>query len=56
MEPGPRPTGWLIVAVTAGVLAAIGWIARERRITRRHRGAGPSQCDRRALRPPARLL
>jgi len=23
-------TAWLIVAVTAGVLAAIGWIARER--------------------------
>jgi hypothetical protein len=28
---------WLIVAVTAGALAAIGWIARERWIMRRRR-------------------
>jgi hypothetical protein len=30
-------TAWLIVAVTTGVLAAIGWIARERWIMRRRR-------------------
>ncbi len=28
-------TGWLIVAITTGVLAAVGWIARERWIMRR---------------------
>lgn len=28
---------WLLVAVVAGVLAAVGWIARERWIMRRRR-------------------
>jgi hypothetical protein len=32
-----RDLGWLIVAVVAGVLAAVGWIARERWIMRRRR-------------------
>ena len=32
-----RDTAWLIVAIVAGVLAVIGWIARERWIMRRHR-------------------
>ena len=30
-------TGWLIVAIVTGVLAAVGWIARERWIMRRRR-------------------
>jgi len=30
-------TAWLIVAITTGVLAAIGWIARERWIIRPRR-------------------
>jgi hypothetical protein len=30
-------TGWLIVAITAGVLAAVGWIVRERWVVRRWR-------------------
>ncbi len=32
-----RDTGWLIVAIVAGVLAVIGWIVRERWIIRRRR-------------------
>jgi hypothetical protein len=32
-----RDTGWLIVAVVAGVLTVVGWIARERWIMRRRR-------------------
>jgi uncharacterized membrane protein YbhN (UPF0104 family) len=32
-----RDLAWLIVAVTAGVLALVGWIARERWIMRRRR-------------------
>jgi uncharacterized membrane protein YbhN (UPF0104 family) len=32
-----RDLVWLLVAVVAGVLAAVGWIARERWITRRRR-------------------
>lgn len=32
-----RDLVWLIVAVVAGVLAAMGWIARERWIMRRRR-------------------
>ncbi len=31
-------TGWLVVAIVAGVLAAVGWVARERWIMRRRRG------------------
>jgi hypothetical protein len=30
-----RDTVWLIVAIVAGVLAALGWIARERWLMRR---------------------
>jgi len=30
-------TGWLIVAIVAGLLAAIGWVVRERWIIRRRR-------------------
>jgi hypothetical protein len=30
-------TGWLIVAIVTGVLAVVGWIARERWIMRRRR-------------------
>jgi hypothetical protein len=30
-------TGWLVLAITTGVLAAIGWVARERWIMRRRR-------------------
>lgn len=29
--------GWLAVAITAGALAVIGWIARERWVMRRRR-------------------
>jgi hypothetical protein len=32
-----RELGWLVVAVVAGGLAAIGWIARERWLMRRRR-------------------
>jgi hypothetical protein len=32
-----RDTGWLIVAIVAGVLAVIGWIVRERWLIRRRR-------------------
>jgi uncharacterized membrane protein YbhN (UPF0104 family) len=32
-----RELVWLLVAVVAGVLAAVGWIARERWIMRRRR-------------------
>jgi len=32
-----RDLVWLLVAVVAGVLAAVGWIARERWILRRRR-------------------
>ena len=32
-----RDLGWLVVAVVAGVLAVIGWIARERWLMRRRR-------------------
>ena len=30
-------TGWLIVAIVSGVLAVIGWVARERWLIRRRR-------------------
>jgi hypothetical protein len=32
-----RDTLWRIVAIVAGVLAAVGWIARERWLVRRRR-------------------
>src|SRR6266436_925775 len=32
-----RDLAWLVVAVVAGLLAAVGWIARERWIMRRRR-------------------
>jgi hypothetical protein len=32
-----RELVWLLVALVAGVLAAVGWIARERWIMRRRR-------------------
>jgi uncharacterized membrane protein YbhN (UPF0104 family) len=32
-----RDTGWLIMAIVAGVLTVVGWIARERWIIRRRR-------------------
>jgi uncharacterized membrane protein YbhN (UPF0104 family) len=32
-----RDLGWLLVAVVAGLLAAVGWIVRERWIMRRRR-------------------
>lgn len=32
-----RDVAWLIVAVVAGILAALGWLARERWIMRRRR-------------------
>ena len=32
-----RELGWLVVAVVVGVLAAVGWVARERWIMRRRR-------------------
>ena len=32
-----RELGWLLVAVVAGLLAVVGWIARERWIMRRRR-------------------
>jgi uncharacterized membrane protein YbhN (UPF0104 family) len=32
-----RDLVWLLVAVVAGVLAAVGWVARERWIMRRRR-------------------
>jgi hypothetical protein len=27
--------GWLVLAITAGVLAAVGWLVRERWVVRR---------------------
>ena len=30
-------TGWLVLAITTGLLAAVGWVARERWIMRRRR-------------------
>jgi len=33
-----RDTVWLIVAIVAGVLAVVGWVARERWLIRRRRG------------------
>lgn len=36
-------TGWLILAVTVGVLAAIGWVKRERWIHRRRQRRGSGQ-------------
>jgi len=36
-EAAMGDTGWLIVAIVTGVLAAVGWIARERWIMRRRR-------------------
>jgi len=33
-----RDVVWLIVAVVAGILAAVGWVARERWLMRRRRG------------------
>jgi len=32
-----RELVWLVVAVVAGLLAAVGWVARERWIMRRRR-------------------
>jgi uncharacterized membrane protein YbhN (UPF0104 family) len=32
-----RELGWLVAAVVVGVLAAVGWVARERWIMRRRR-------------------
>jgi uncharacterized membrane protein YbhN (UPF0104 family) len=32
-----RDLVWLVVAVVAGLLAAVGWVARERWIMRRRR-------------------
>ena len=32
-----RELGWLVVAVVVGVLAAVGWVARERWTMRRRR-------------------
>ena len=32
-----RDLVWLVVAVVAGLLAAVGWIARERWVMRRRR-------------------
>ena len=32
-----RELGWLVLAVLVGVLAAVGWVARERWIMRRRR-------------------
>ena len=32
-----RDLVWLVVAIVAGLLAAVGWIARERWIMRRRR-------------------
>jgi len=33
-------TGWLVVAIVAGVLAAVGWVSREVWIHRRRRRRG----------------
>jgi hypothetical protein len=32
-----RDLAWLVVAVVAGVLAVVGWVARERWLMRRRR-------------------
>ena len=32
-----RELGWLVLAVLVGLLAAVGWVARERWIMRRRR-------------------
>jgi hypothetical protein len=32
-----RELGWLVVAIVVGLLAAVGWVARERWIMRRRR-------------------
>jgi hypothetical protein len=32
-----REIGWLALAIVVGVLAAVGWVARERWIMRRRR-------------------
>jgi uncharacterized membrane protein YbhN (UPF0104 family) len=32
-----RDLVWLVVAVVAGVLAVVGWVARERWVTKRRR-------------------
>ena len=32
-----RELGWLLLAVVVGVLAAVGWVARERWLMRRRR-------------------
>jgi hypothetical protein len=32
-----RELGWLVLAVVVGVLAAVGWVVRERWIMRRRR-------------------
>jgi hypothetical protein len=37
MEERMGDTGWLTVAIVAGVLTVVGWIARERWIMRRRR-------------------
>ncbi len=32
-----REVGWLVLAIVVGILAAVGWVARERWIMRRRR-------------------
>jgi hypothetical protein len=32
-----RELGWLVVAIVVGLVAAVGWVARERWIMRRRR-------------------
>ena len=32
-----RELGWLVVAIVVGLLAAVGWVSRERWIMRRRR-------------------
>ncbi len=32
-----RAVGWLVLAIVVGILAAVGWVARERWIMRRRR-------------------
>jgi uncharacterized membrane protein YbhN (UPF0104 family) len=37
MRAAVRDLVWLVVAVVAGVLAVVGWVARERWVMRRRR-------------------